>query len=67
MGIKVIVLKWAMKGDWGEVALILGTRKEMKKEWEEKTSIFLQEIYRCQWKGIKCDLVDDVKVLVIKR
>ncbi len=55
-----------MKGDWGEVALILGTRKEMKKEWEEKTSIFLQEIYRCQWKGIKCDLVDDVKVLVIK-
>jgi hypothetical protein len=62
MGIKVIVLKWAMKGGWGEVALILGTRKEMRKEWEEKIPIFLQEIYRCKWKGIECDLVDDVKV-----
>ncbi len=55
-----------MKGGWGEVALILETRKEMRKEWEEETPIFSQAIYRCQWKGIECDLVDDVKVLVVK-
>jgi hypothetical protein len=48
------------------VALILETRKEMRKEWEEETPIFSQAIYRCQWKGIECDLVDDVKVLVVK-